>query len=253
MSRQMKKQRDSEEQPSGPVRYERAWLSTTDPALLRRLGNTRDRLRWLVEDFARRRNYLDRERAPEELVREVAVFLLYQNEPGTMALGKMPRLPAQVLQKLSTDIEAGVGRFLDGQNWTIPIKTDEPGIPVFSRSVRRRTIELGRDKGKTIAVASWRSRRSPRTFALTFQLAAQELVASAHEFLARCPGCATVFVRDDPRQYYCSTRCNVASRMRKHRSRKRGLPSQPHSKPKRVIDAQGTVHWPGERASGPIR
>ncbi len=242
----MTRQRDSAEQPSEPVTYERAWLSTTEPELLQRLGNTRNRLRWLVEDFARRRNYLDPERAPEVVVREVAVFLLYQNEPGTIALGKMPRLPTEVLQKLSTDIEAGVGRFLDGQDWTIPIKTDEPGIPVFSRSVRRRTIELGRDKGKTIVVASWRSRRSARTFALTFQLAAQELVARAHEFLARCPGCATVFVRDDPRQDYCTARCSVASRMRKHRGRKRGLPSQPHSNPQRVIDAQGNVHWPGE-------
>jgi len=80
--------------------YERAWLSNTEPALLQRLGNPRDRLRWLVEDFARRRNYLNQHPAPEALVREVALFLLYQNGAGSMWLGKMPRLSAERLQLL---------------------------------------------------------------------------------------------------------------------------------------------------------
>jgi hypothetical protein len=125
---------------------------------------------------------------------------------------------------------------VDGQDWAVPIKIADPGLPVISRSVRRQTIELGRDRGKSIVVASWHSRSPTRTFLLSFQLAAQELVASAHEFLAKCPGCATVFVRDDMRQTYCTARCNAASRMRKHRGRKRGQPAEPHSMPRRVID-----------------
>ena len=241
----MTRDRNRKEEKLEPVTYERAWLSTTEPALLQRLGYPKDRLRWLVEDFARRRNYLDKHRAPEALVREVALFLLYQNGAGTMSLGKMPRLSASGLQLLSREIEAGVGRFVDGQDWTVPIMTAEQDLPVISRSVRRKTIELGRDKGKSIVVACWRSRNPARTFALSFQLAAQELVASAHEFLAKCPGCATVFVRDDLRQAYCTARCNVASRMRKHRSRKRGQPAESRAKPRGVIDHRGVVHWPG--------
>jgi hypothetical protein len=114
MSRYMATRRDRKERPTEPVVYKRAWLSNTETALLQRLGNPRDRLRWLVEDFARRRNYLDKHQAPEALVREVALFLLYQNGAGTMPLGKMPRLSADGLQLLSSEIEAGVGRFVDG-------------------------------------------------------------------------------------------------------------------------------------------
>jgi hypothetical protein len=143
----MARRRDREERPTEPVVCERAWLSNTETALLQRLGNPRDRLRWLVEDFARRRTYLDQDRPPEVLVREVALFLLYQNGAGTMWLGKMPRLSAEGLQLLSSEIEAGVGRFVDGQDWAVPIKTADPGFPVISRSVRRQTIELGRDRG----------------------------------------------------------------------------------------------------------
>jgi hypothetical protein len=235
-------ERERRERTLEPVRYERAWLSFTEPALLRQWSNPRERLRWLVEDFARRRNYLDRNRPPEELVREVALFLLYQNGAGTLSLGSMPRLSADGLQLLSREIEAGVGRFVDGQDWTVPIKTAELSLPVISRSVRRETIEVGRDRGKSIVVACWRSRSPARTFALSFQLAAQELAATAHEFLAKCPGCATVFVRDDLRQAYCTARCNAVSRTRKHRDRKRGQLAEPHSKPSRVIDRRGVVH-----------
>ena len=155
----------------------------------------------------------------------------YQNGAGTMWLGKMPRLSAEGLQLLSSEIEAGVGRFVDGQDWAVPIKTADPGLPVISRSGRRQTIELGRDRGKSIVVASWRSPSPARTLLLSFHLAAQELVASAHEFLAKCPGCAMVFVRDDMRQTYCTARCNTVSRMRKHRSRKRGQPTELPPKP----------------------
>jgi hypothetical protein len=101
MPRRQQRRDDEREGHQLPVVYEPAWLSTTEPALLQRLGNPRDRLRWLVEDFARRRNYLNKQRAPEALVREVALFLLYQNGAGTMSLGKMPRLSADGLQLLS--------------------------------------------------------------------------------------------------------------------------------------------------------
>jgi hypothetical protein len=243
----MTMRRDKKKKPLPElVVYERAWLSGTETALLRRLANPRGRLQWLVEDFARRRNYLDPSQAPEILVREVTLFLLYQNGAGTMWLGKMPRVSADELRLLSQEIEAGVGRFADGQEWTIIVKTEDFGPLGISRSVRRETIELGRDRGKSIVVASWRSRSPARTFLLSFRLAAQELVASAHGFLAKCPGCAMVFVRDVLRQTYCTAKCSTVSRMREHRRRKRGQPTEPIPKPRRVIDERGVVHWPGK-------
>jgi len=81
-----------------------SWFATTPPALLKKMGDAKDRLCWLVEDFATRRNYLDPDWAPEAVVREVAVFLIYQNEPGTMYLGRLPRLSARELQDLSVEI-----------------------------------------------------------------------------------------------------------------------------------------------------
>jgi hypothetical protein len=241
----MIRHRNKDERPPETEVRERAWLSTTEPDLLKKLGNSKDRLRWLVEDFARRRIYQDKDRAPEALVREVALFLLYQNGPGTMSLGKMPRLSAEGLQLLSRKIEVGVRDFLEGLEWTVPINTAVQGRPIISRSVCRKTIELGRDKGKSVVATSWRSRNSARTFTLSFQLAAQDLVASAHEFLAKCPGCATVFVRDDLRQAYCTVRCNAASRVRKHRSHIRGQPVKARSGPPGVIDQHGVLRWPG--------
>ena len=233
--------RASTEGGSQPEDRTVSWFATTAPALLKKMADAKDRLRWLVEDFARRRNYSDPERAPEIVVREVAVFLLYQNEPGTMYLGRLPRLSARELQALSSEIESSVNRFLNGEDWTIPIEAKPPllGIPAISRCICSRTVELGRDKGKRMVVSSWRSSSTPapaRSFALIFRLAAQDLVVSEHEYLAKCGGCETVFVCDDLRQSFCTPRCNAASRMRRHRASKR--PPEPPPKPRAVKRAE---------------
>jgi hypothetical protein len=225
--------RASTESGSQPEDHTISWFATTAPALLKKMADAKHRLRWLVEDFARRRNYSDPERAPEAVVREVAGFLIYQNEPGTMYLGRLPRLSARELQALSSEIESSVNRFLNGEDWTIPLEAKPPllGMPPISRCIRRRTVEFGRDKGKRMVVASWRSSSTPapaRSFALIFRLAAQDLVVSEHEYLAKCGGCETVFVCDDLRQSFCTPRCNAATRMRRHRASKR--PPEPAPK-----------------------
>ncbi len=193
------------------------------------MGDPKERLRWLVEDFARRRNFLDPDRAPDVVVSEVALFLLYQNAPGTMYLGKKPQMPARELIALSLEIDEGVSRFLNGEDWTIPIDASASRVRL-SRSLRRQTFVLGPNRGKSYAVASWQSQHSARTFILTFRLAAQELVASEQNWLAKCRGCEMIFVSDDLRQSYCTPRCSAASRMRKYRAPKQRPKMPPRSK-----------------------
>lgn len=200
------------------VEREQGFLSSTE-GLFRRMADPKERLRWLVEDFARRRNFLDPDRAPDAVVREVALFLLYQNGAGTMYLGRKPKMPARELKELSLEINEGVSRFLNGGDWTIPIYAFASRLHL-SRTLRRQTIELGRNRGKNCAVASWRSQYSAGTFTLTFRLAAQELVASEQDWLAKCAGCGMIFVSEDLRQSFCTPRCSAASRMRKYRAPK---------------------------------
>jgi hypothetical protein len=107
----------------------------------------------LVEDFARRRNYATPDSTPEAVIREVAVFLIYQNEPGTLYLGKAPRLPPNVLD-LSSEVEKSVSLFLDGEDWIISILS-LPSLRstlAISRCIRRVTVELGREKEKNTVV-----------------------------------------------------------------------------------------------------
>ena len=140
----------------------------------------------------------------------MAVFLLCQNGAGTMSLNSMPRLSAPKLKQLSSEIEEGISRFVDGERWTVAVKD-------ATRSIRRNVIE-----GVT---AHWHA----RAFTLAFTLAAQELVASANELLSRCTGCGEVFVRDDLRQAYCDAKCAVNARMRKHRGKRPAKPKHPVS------------------------
>jgi len=207
-----------------PLERERAWLSSTED-LFRRMGDPKERLRWLVEDFARRGNFLDPDRAPDVVVSEVTLFVLYQNGPGTMYLGKKPQMRARDLTALSLEIDEGVRRFLNGEDWTIPIDASASRLRL-SRTLRRQTFVLGPNRGKNYALASWRSQHSARTLtSLIFRLAAQELVGSQQDWLAKCRGCGMIFVSADLRQSYCTPRCSAASRMRKLRA--------PKQKPKR--------------------
>jgi hypothetical protein len=231
--RDRKSRRSGTSQPEDRIN---SWFAGTAPALLKKMGDPKERLRWLIEDFARRRTYAESDRAPEAVVREVAVFLIYQNEPGTLYLGRAPRLPANVLQDLSSGIEKSVNQFLDGEDWIIPIWST-PGLqstPAMSRCIRRSTVELGREKGKSTVVPSWRGSsmqtRAP-DFALIFRLAAQDLVASEHHYLAKCAGCQMVFVRDDLRQTFCTVRCSATARTRRHRvKRLTAAPSKQHGR-----------------------
>ncbi len=206
-----------------------------EPALIRKLGATSEsRLRWLVEDFARRRDYrdaraaaLDDDQTPQAVAREVWLFLLYQNGPGTIYSGDgVPEMPARALKRLSEQVESGVARFLNGQEWIVDLP------PRLTRAIRREEVLLGRDKGKQKATAMWRERGAwaTKAFELTFLLAAQDLVMTEHELLCRCGGCGTVFVREDLRQGFCTPRCAHARWMRDSRAKKKELKS-----PKRTV------------------
>jgi len=218
---------DTNSEPAPSSRSSAWFYRTITPDLVRRFGaRPIDRLKWLIEDFARRQEYRDASSAragdgwtPESVAREMALFLLYQNGPGTLSLGAEtpPAMPAKILRELSMAVADGVERFLRAEGWavTVPAKT--------RRTIRTETILLGPEKGTMRAVATWMSPGAAknRDFGLVFLLAAQDLLFSEFDYVARCKGCGLVFVREDLRQTFCSTRCGNSTRMRESRNRRK--------------------------------
>jgi hypothetical protein len=257
MSRYMTRHRDRDRhepaeqrkhrRSEAPVR-ETGWFSATDLVLLQRMADPKGRLRWLVEDFARRSDYRDvrdgkllaAEQTPETTARELATFLVYGNGPGTLYLASLPKMPAKTLRELSHEIDAGVSRFLAGEKW--PVAISEP----MTRSISLSTVRLGPTKGRKTVERMWRGKQPARSFGLSFLLAAQELIAAEHETLARCLGCPAVFVRDDARQTYCRPECGSAHRQRRSRAKKRGLPEPaPNEQAYTSMDPRtGVLRWP---------
>jgi len=244
--REPEKQR-KHRRPETPVR-ETGWFSATDLTLLQRMADPKGRLRWLVEDFARRSDYRDARdgkvladgQTPETVARELATFLVYQNGPGTLYLAAPAKMPAKQLRELAQEIAAGIDHFLAGDKW--PVMVFQP----MTRSISLNTIKLGPTKGRKTVERMWRGKQPAHSFGLSFLLAAQELVVSEHETLARCLGCPSVFVRDDARQAYCRPECGSAHRQRKSRAKKRGLrePAPNEQAYTSMHPHTGVLRWP---------
>jgi hypothetical protein len=206
------------------------WLEAVidDRDAVRRVGKwPRDRLRWLVNDFAARPNYgkLPAASTPGKIVIEVVAFIMLQGGAGAsaMRLDRMPRMPPDKLQMLAKEVEDGLNRFLDGTGWEVLARA-----PVIRRVAR------GWPAGQ------WRLRwplpASAASLRSLFVLCAQELLMQEGNALARCAleDCEAMFVKDDPRQRFCIPAHTAVDRMRRYRTKTRvSLDTAPESKPRR--------------------
>ncbi len=211
------------------------FYSTLRPDELRQLGGSEmSRLQWLLEGFTLQRvgftrrgrqgdnagwkwpNDVKDDQTPTAVARECWLFLLYQNGVGTMTGAQPPVMPVRRLRALSEAIQRGVERLLSGQDWIVKVPAQT------ARRARSQQVLLGRDKGQHRATASWvEPTLRGRAFELAFLLGAQDLIVSQFKWVARCPGCETVFVREDLRQNYHSNQCGAAARKRVSRKAQR--------------------------------
>lgn len=201
---------------------ERAWLfvGVTGELIARVAGRPIDRLRWLIEDFCRRRIYSDARRGelagdetPESLARELMLFCIYQAGPGSIAFTgspQPPKLPAKIMRQLSVTIAEGIDRFITGESWEVQI----PGRA--KRIIQIRNDPFARSKDARRAVSAMQL--SAQDLVLTFTLAAQDLVQSELKYIARCAGCNLTFVREDLRALYCTPQCGWNKRKRDSRA-----------------------------------
>jgi hypothetical protein len=178
--------------------------------IVRKVGLTPEaRLRWLVQDFCAHLNYsaLPPDTTPVSIAREASVFLLYQLAPGTFVMTHLPHLPPAIFEDLAKEISAGLDRFIAGERWTKRIL-----LPV-ERTVYREHDGKSRNLYRALAPIK-------RGFPAMFTLAAMDLLNQEGWRPARCPECNTRFVRDDPRQSYCSERCSQTTRTRRLRKKR---------------------------------
>jgi hypothetical protein len=185
----------------------------------RKVGTTpRERLKWLARDFLQI-NYgkLDGVAVPEDVVLELAVFVLYEGGPGTVNLALLPPLSSKRLVKLSREVREGLERFVDGGMWELNLNQR------LVRRVSRYVHEFPPDQGKVEIRSTW-SREwqisDAAAFNTVFLLTAQDLLVREGEWLARCQfeDCHTLFVKDDVRQKYCTGRHAAKDRVYRYRT-----------------------------------
>jgi hypothetical protein len=198
------------------------WLFEQDiAAIALKVGLTPEaRLRWVVEDFAAHPNYsaLPPEITPINITREASVFLLAQLGPGTYNMGEPPHLPPALFERMAREVDAGLDEFIAGKGWTARAPIDRAAKPQNEQRVWvSRTVRRSVDGN---AHNSWRAPTPLKdSFPLMFVFAVMDLLQSEGWRAARCarPDCTRRFVRSDPRQNYCGTRCSQTTRTRRLR------------------------------------
>jgi hypothetical protein len=191
---------------------ERHWYAAKHREVVELVGKSQKaRLRWLVESFGVHAN----QSTPVTFrVAEISAFLLIQGGAGTR-LSAMPGFRKSDLNYLAQTVKEGVELLLDAKQWKVEIRQSVDRILV------RRTGVKGVDNDEPFGVRSTWQPRSKSGLLAAFLLTACDLIERQQSLLSRCPreDCARVFVKDDRRQRYCSTRCSQTRRTRRFRAR----------------------------------
>jgi hypothetical protein len=171
------------------------------------------RMRWLVEDFAERRNYseLPKDVTPDDVAREIATFVLFHSDPYAFQLeGLPPILPPATLTALAGAMDDCLDTLCRGEPWTLNLR-----VPV--------TYSIRREKDGHV-LRTWNPQVAPKHgLPAAFMLCVMDLLITDGWRVARCArseDCNRRFVRTDPRQNYCSARCSQTTRARRLRQPK---------------------------------
>jgi hypothetical protein len=162
----------------------------------RRIGPSwRDRLHWVVDDFARRD--LSRLRPKEAIALGYALRGL-PRPVGTLTRAPHTPLPVETLRRVNDEVNTGLRRLLAPDSggllggWMLP-------APKSVRVVRVGHIftllQESRDEAASILAAI------------------AELITRAGEYLRACPECRTPFVRRG-RRLFCDEKCSMRVRNR---------------------------------------
>jgi hypothetical protein len=179
-----------------------------------RVGNgPRERLRWLACDFPK----YEEDQLDQALL-EAAIFIVLQAGPGSLSMNRRPPVTDEELLMLIEHVGNGISSFVDkGRFPTIrvgkPMALDvyRDGRPPPPGTTRQ---EVWSTWSRAFGVSDGES------FRLVFLLAAAELLGREGASLARCRfhECGNFFVRQNPRQLYCSAAHANREHQRRHRS-----------------------------------
>jgi hypothetical protein len=178
--------------------------------------------------FAQRLKYRELLAASTSKITEIAVFILQQSGPGAipMQLGdRRPDVSPNSIGRLTGEVRDGLNGLLDGNGWGVVARP-----PVIRRVVN------GDHRPRAVWNLPWSTVISAAVLCNLFLLCAQDLLIEEGEALARCAltDCKCMFVKDDPRQRFCTPAHTAVDRMRRYRTKTRvSLETVPESKPRK--------------------
>lgn len=173
---------------------------------VRRLGATpTERLRWVVEVFARRDLSLAR---PEELVAWGYDLRSLAPPVGTLTRSPHAPLPIPTLKQIHTSVNAGLRRLLSTK------RPDQHGLERGWELPRPKSARLVNYDGVILRVQESRNEFDSILAALA------ELILRAGNDLRACPECGRPFVRTGRRglRIFCGERCSMRVRNRNRRT-----------------------------------
>ncbi len=164
---------------------------------VRRLGATvKDRLRWVVHEFARRDLAIAR---PEELVALGYDLRALTPPVGTVTSSEHSPLPVTAIKQLHADVNLGLRQLLSADStglaggWPLP---PPKGVRIVRLGGYFMLVQESRDEHASILAAI------------------AELIVRAGADLRACTECGRAFVRTG-RRMFCEERCSMRIRNRK--------------------------------------